>query len=261
MDTNTTIGVYFTGAGSTKKIVHRICSRLDDAFVEFDITPHGAGVEHRFAAGDIAVFGVPSYGGRVPAPALERIASLRGNGALAVLAVSYGNRDIDDTLLELADAVEKAGFTIVAGGAFVAHHSLMTNVAQGRPDTCDLADIDRFSAHVAEKVRDAADVADLAARKPDIPGSRPYREFSGVPFQPRATSSCTGCGLCARACPTGAIPEENPAHTDSSACISCMRCVHVCRLQGRSITGFKYRIARFAFAYTVKTRQGSRVYL
>ncbi len=42
----------------------------------------------------------------VPRTAAERIKGLKGNGALAVLVVSYGNRDYDDTLIELYDVVK-----------------------------------------------------------------------------------------------------------------------------------------------------------
>ena len=52
---------------------------------------------------DLAVIAVPSYGGRVPTPAAERLAALHGNGARAVLVCVYGNRAYEDTLVELED--------------------------------------------------------------------------------------------------------------------------------------------------------------
>lgn len=259
MQTESVVSVFFTGAGTTKDVVARIAAGLGGCRASFDITPHGAGVDFEFAPGDIAIVGVPSYGGRVPAPALEKIGSCKGNGALAVLAVTFGNRDIDDTLLELADAVEHAGFVVAAASAFVAHHSLMTDTAVGRPDERDLSVIDDFCVRVREKIAAAADTASIS--RPELPGNRPYKEFGGVPFVPEAVGGCTSCGICAHLCPTAAIPEENPSLTDAARCISCMRCVHACRLRGRAVKGAKYKVAKFVFARKFKARQEPRLYL
>lgn len=43
----------------------------------------------------------------------------------------------------------------------------------------------------------------------------------------RVDESCTRCGQCIRACPTGAI-RESPEHTVHSECIVCLRCVEIC---------------------------------
>ena len=48
---------------------------------------------------DICIVAVPSFGGRVPAIAAERLERIRANGAMAILVVVYGNRAYDDTLL------------------------------------------------------------------------------------------------------------------------------------------------------------------
>lgn len=94
-----------------------------------------------FSENDVCIIGMPSYGGRVPAVALERMAEYRGNGAKAIIIVSYGNRDYDDTLKELQDLVIKKGFSCIAAISAVAEHSIMHQFATGRPDEEDKKEI------------------------------------------------------------------------------------------------------------------------
>ncbi len=83
---------------------------------------------------DICLVAVPSYGGRVPGLAVSRLRQIKGNSARAVLIAVYGNRAYEDTLVELRDVLEEAGFSCVAAVAAVAEHSIMRQFAAGRPD-------------------------------------------------------------------------------------------------------------------------------
>ena len=142
----------------------------------------------------------------------------------------YGNRDYDDALLELADAVKARGFKVVAAGAFIARHSIVTEIAAGRPDEADRAAMAEFGAKVRAKL-EAGDMSE-----PSIPGSRPYKKYGGVPMHPGANRQrCIKCGKCARECPVGAIPSDEPYKTDNAKCITCMHCVFTCPNYARSL--------------------------
>ena len=54
------------------------------------------------------------------------------------------------------------------------------------------------------------------------------QEWKKMPAVPVNGSGCTGCGLCAGLCPSGAISKENPSVTDPEKCILCLRCIAVC---------------------------------
>ena len=71
-------------------------------------------------ADGLALIAMPSFGGVAPRLALERLASIRGNGARCVIAAVYGNRAYEDTLVQMADYAEKAGFRVIAAVSAVA---------------------------------------------------------------------------------------------------------------------------------------------
>lgn len=82
---------------------------------------------------DIAVIAVPSYGGRVPGTAAERLSAIRGNGARAILVCVYGNRAYEDTLVELQDIAKQAGFRVLSAVAAIGGASIARQFATGRP--------------------------------------------------------------------------------------------------------------------------------
>ena len=221
--------IYFSPTQGTKVITNTLAQEIG-TYQEIDLCEYTDQIQERiFWENDICLIGVPAYGGRVPRTAAERIKGLKGNGALAVLVVSYGNRDYDDTLIELYDVVKAQGFTCVSGVTAIAEHSIMHQFASGRPDTDDINKLKTFAKEVKAKI-DASRLTEV-----QVKGNRPYKELKEVPFHPTASDSCTMCGLCAKLCPVHAIPFEAPNQTNGEQCISCMRCVQVCPSKARHI--------------------------
>lgn len=232
----------FSPTGGTKKVADLLCSGFSPLPIDLSVrdTDYSA---LRFAPGDACIFAVPSYGGRVPAIALEHIRQIQGDSTPAVLVAVFGNRDYDDTLLELQREVEARGFHVVGAIAAVAEHSIARRYGKARPDAQDAAELHAFGMQLQHILAQPDRNESLA-----LPGHFPYREYNGVPLKPKAGRACTICGLCARHCPAAAIPIDNPSSTNTSRCISCMRCIAICPTHARTlnpliafVAGFKLR--------------------
>ena len=112
----------------------------------------------------------------------------------------------------------------------IAEHSIMHQFATGRPDPQDEKQLANFAASIHSKIKSETLPAHLK-----LPRNRPYREYNVGPMKPQTGKSCIQCGVCAKGCPVGAIPTDNPSKTNTEQCISCMRCIVVCPQKARSV--------------------------
>lgn len=117
-----TYSIFFSPAGGTKKVMDILANGIGQEVEKIDLIKDKL-KEVDFNKDDLCLIGVPSYGGRVPSVVVDMFKDINGNGARAVLVVVFGNRAIDDTLVELQDVLEASGFVCVVGVEAVAEHS------------------------------------------------------------------------------------------------------------------------------------------
>jgi ferredoxin/methylmalonyl-CoA mutase cobalamin-binding subunit len=246
-----TYEITFSPTGGTKKVTEIITSQFDTKTEEISLLPSNADYsKYTFTQNDVCVIAVPSFGGRVPETAVGRIKLLNGNGAKAVLVCVYGNRAYEDTLMELKDAASAAGFIPVMAVAAVAEHSIMRQFAAGRPDDNDKETLESYGKKIWEKIQSKEELSEV-----HVPGNKDYREYGGVPFKPSADKKCNSCGVCAKECPTGAIPIKEPKKIDKEKCISCMRCIIVCPQKARGLNQIVLKGAAVKMAKVFKERK------
>lgn len=230
MQISKTTVLYFSPTGGTKKVAQALAQALSAA--EADITVSVPEEVRRFGADELVILCVPVYGGRVPTPFCDRVRALSGEQTMLVPVAVYGNRAVDDALLETQLLANRQGFVTVAAAEFIAPHSIDVQYGAGRPNAEDLSVLNDFAQKLTAKVAaaESAKAAQITA-----PGNQPLREYKGLPLKPTVSASCTGCGVCAKNCPAGAIDPKNPKKLDKNKCISCMRCIMLCPHTARKI--------------------------
>ncbi len=222
--------IYFSPTGGTKKVADALGEKIYEEKIKIDLIKNAKKLDTlSLTEADVCLVAVPSYGGRVPVTVVEQLKTVKGNGARAILAVVYGNRHIDDTLIELYDILKENGFVCVAGVEAVAEHSLMHRFGAGRPDAQDREELEEFSVSIKALLEKGTRM------EPIFPGKRPYKVFGGVAMKPEVTGECNKCGICTTECPAQAISKENPMNMNKEACITCMHCVSVCPKQARQL--------------------------
>lgn len=244
----------FSPTGGTQKVTELLAQVLMPEHRTVDLCAPISDLV--LGAQDLCLVAVPSFGGRVPAVAVDRLRQISANGAAAILVCVYGNRQWDDTLTELQDTLEAAGFGCVAAVAAVAEHSIFRQFAAGRPDSADAEELRAFALDIRKKLESGADTT------PVLPGKHgSYQVYLGVPFKPSANKHCVRCGLCAQNCPVAAIDPAAPDQTDKSICISCMRCVSLCPSHARQIDPLLKKGAALALTPALGGRKKNHLYL
>ena len=246
-----TIEIIFSPTGGTEKAARIISGRWNRNTVMIDLCDAKTDFSKCVIdKEDRVLVAMPSFGGRAPAVAIDRLRKIAGNGARCTLVCVYGNRAYEDTLAEMEDAAKESNFKVIAAIAAVAEHSIMPQYAAGRPDASDKKQLEQFADQIAGKTEAAV----------SIPGNRPYKKAGGAGLVPKPTKSCVKCALCAENCPVQAIDSADFT-ADSRKCIACMRCVKQCPENARKVNGAMVSIAAMAIKKACSVRKENELFL
>lgn len=270
MDVKRVCTVYFSATGTTRAVVKHIGEELaaglseyfmrEDNIVadlpkyEYDFTlpDNRTNISRQnnvYTSQDVVILGVPVYAGRVPNLLLPFLATLKGNGAIGIPVVLYGNRHFDDALRELDDIMQQGGFHTIAAAAFVGEHSFSRTLAKGRPDKEDMFLAGEFAQQIIGKIKRENYPAHPLGIYGRTAQEREYfqpKEAAGNKIdirkvKPLTKQTCIKCGFCADHCPMGAIDNQNP-DIITGICVKCCACVKSCPVEAKYFDdpGFLY---------------------
>ena len=193
--------------------------------------------------------------------------TIDGSGAIAVPIVTFGNRAFDNSLIELRNILEAHGFHTIAAAAFACEHSFSTTLGAGRPDADDLAEAATFAHAVTGKLAALAALdtlpAPIAVDGDAEAGYYQPRDRHGVfidirKVKPLTSDACDQCGLCAAACPMGAIDPSDVTKVPG-ICIKCGACIKKCPQSAKYYddTGYLYHKEELEAMYGVRRAANS----
>ena len=181
--------ICFSPTRTSRKIAEAVAAGMTASHIRtIDLTLDRSDEPIILNSGETVVLGAPVYAGRVAPEAVRRLRRIQVAARAsvpAVVTVTYGNRDYEDALVELYDLAVSLGLSPFAAGAFIGEHSYSTPempVAEGRPDSMDIADARIFGGQCARKLDSSGAFAPF-----HIKGNRPYKE----PSRPASDTSRT----------------------------------------------------------------------
>lgn len=244
--------IVFSPTGGTEKVANIISNNLSKDITTVDLCNRNTNFKKiKIEESEIVVIAMPSYGGRAPEIAIDRLKQIKGNHAKCILICVYGNRAYEDTLVEMEDAANDSNFNVIAAISAIAEHSIIHKYASGRPDHQDETTLTNIVQDILNKNQE---------KIAKIPGNRPYKKTMGAGIVPKTNKNCVKCGLCVKTCPVGAI-DPLTFHTDSHKCISCMKCVKICPHNAREVNKLLVSVAAMAIKKECSKRKECELFL
>ncbi|MFI3225955.1 MAG: ferredoxin [Clostridia bacterium] len=263
--------MYFSPTGTTEKIANEISGNIAKNFneevISCDFTLKLARErEYTFKKDDLLIIGVPTYAGRVPNVLLDFLThNIKSNGALVLPFVLFGNRNYDESLMELLMILNTNGFVNVGAGAFVGEHSFSRKLGANRPDLADLLQAKELSGMVCDRI--LGGICENNIKIDENYKIKPYytpRDRNGVgvnilKVKPKTNDKCDDCKICAKICPMGSISFENPREV-IGICIKCGACEKKCPQNAKYYDDANYLYHKFELEEQFERRANNVIF-
>ncbi len=241
--------VYFSPAGTTRRIADLIAKTLNKSSHEIEILDMGDPcsdtdfhtLKNRLKEGDCLWIGSPIYTGHAVPPVEKFISKLpESKGVFAVPFVTYGAVTSGVGLYEMGMQLARRGFLILGAAKILAIHSMLwfskNPPGNGHPGQDDEKQVKSLIKSVVKKIidPDAGNSID-----PKILNYQPIKVKERaktwnitllrqkMPPMKLDKKKCTKCSICAERCPVQNI-SLNPWPKIGDNCLLCFNCIRYC---------------------------------
>jgi len=240
--------VYCSPAGATRhvaQIVENTLRSLGNEVILFDVgkdrdvSPLLSKLK-RAPEETCLYIGSPVYASHAVPPIMAFIAELPDvSKGYAVPFVTWGGASSGIALYEMGTLLHKKGFALLGAAKILSIHSLMWRssvpLGHGHPDSTDDRMIESLVLDITKKLTakqvKPLPLSDLAYQPKDLHDAMEKRTLKDAslhfPKRQVVEASCTKCGVCEEACPSGALTCAPYPKFDSS-CFFCFNCVRLC---------------------------------
>lgn len=237
--------VYFSGTGGARRVAEAFADNLKSRGLETALTALDVSRKEQaepYARPDllILVFALHAFDAPAPVYAWAESAHLGGVRA-AVISVSGGGEHWPNT-----GCRNRICKTLESGGATVVYEKMMVMPCNWVFSLGDEAAMHLLQAvpDKVQKILDAVLAGHIRRTKGKMDGARAWvamQEKAGASRFPQTicvSDTCTGCGWCARNCPTGNIAVSGGMPSFSDKCVMCFRCVYGCPIKALGSKNF-----------------------
>ena len=241
---------YFSGTGNTRRAVDAMAAAMAAGGWSVELLAIEGGGGAARGPVDLELLAFPTLAWGPPAFVRRHVRSLpRAAGASAAVFATWGG-DAMGGVERAARELERRGYEVVATGGAL-YPSNWRQMEDGPSAAESSALVERGDA-AARAFADAL----VSGAEPRLPRPRASASWTAV-VQPLfrlfgrrvlgklfvADVKCTGCGLCARTCPAGAIAMRDsggkPRPRWSFSCENCNRCINFCPARAIQSSGFR----------------------
>lgn len=223
---------YFSPTEGTKKAVQLLAQCLTQNPQYLDLTRRKLRREKKvFSERELLIAAAPVYGGQLPVLEDTLFSNLKGTQTPCVIMAAYGNRHYDDTLSQMKKILEERGFVCIGAIAPIIPHIYSDKLGAGRPNEQDEAIFKKFAVLIKKRIEEGEERGFVSVQVPGNP--MPDKKEMKSVSKTFDKEHCTGCQICVQKCPVYAISKDT-LEIDEKKCISCMRCVLLCKKGARA---------------------------
>ena len=220
---------YFSATGNSRHAAERAAAVTGERLVSIGAACRAGAYDYDLRGDRYLGFVLPTFAGTLPAPAADFIKNMALSGAegLFVFGLFTCGESTGEEAQALSQALADRGIALsrcwdlVMPDNFIVWSSLPSPGALGKALTRADAALDEILAAVLRR-----ESAAVPAGKPRLP-FMPTLPAGENRLRVRA-EACTGCGLCARLCPTGCLTLRDGLPQWADGCCTCLACLHRC---------------------------------